>query len=240
MKNLSLLLLVAVAFASCKTEKEVAKPTTLNNSTDSISYALGINIGQTLKQQGVDSLNTDLLGIAIMQGLKNDTTAMMKNDVAVHYLQTYFMKKQQEKTAKNLEEGKKFLEETGKKPGVITTASGLEYEVLQEGTGASPKDGDNVQVNYSGSLINGNVFDNSQKHGGPVILNLGKVVPGWSEALKLMKEGSKYKIYIPSNLAWGTQGAGQDIPPNSVVIFEVELLKVNPPAPPAPDKTGGK
>ena len=125
-----------------------------------------------------------------------------------------------------LEKGKAFLAENGKKPGVKTTASGLEYEIITPGTGKSPKATDTVQVNYRGTLIDGTEFDSSYKRGEPIEFPLNRVIPGWTEGVQLMKEGSKYRFYIPSNLAYGSSGAGGVIGPDETLIFDIELLKV--------------
>lgn len=127
----------------------------------------------------------------------------------------------------NKAEGAAFLAENGKKEGVITTKSGLQYKVLTEGEGAAPSATDNVTVNYKGTTIDGNEFDSSYKRGTPATFPLNRVIPGWTEGLQLMKEGAKYQFYIPSDLAYGSRGAGRDIGPNSTLIFDVELIKVN-------------
>ena len=136
------------------------------------------------------------------------------------------MAKQQAEADASLAAGKAFLAENGKKPGVTTTASGLQYEVLQMGKGPKPVATDSVTVNYKGTLLNGKEFDSSYKHGQPATFSLQDVVPGWAEAVELMPVGSRFKVYIPSELGWGERGAGQDIPGNNVVVFELELLSI--------------
>lgn len=219
-------MLIAVAFIACDNKTAMKTPELLT-AEDSLSYALGINIGKSLQKQGVENLNTDVISVAIHQAFSDDTTAIFDNQEAVAFLNAYFQKKQMEVMEKKLEEGKKFLEENAKKPGVQVTASGLQYEVIKEGTGATPTDSDRVQVHYHGTLTDGTVFESSVESGQPVTFNVNEVVPGWTEGLKLMKEGAKYKLYIPSELGFGAMSGGP-IPPNSVVIFEIELLKVNP------------
>lgn len=123
--------------------------------------------------------------------------------------------------------GEKFLAENGKNPGIVTTASGLQYQVLQEGNGASPKATDEVTVHYKGTTIDGKEFDSSYSHGAPATFPLNRVIPGWTEGVQLMKEGAKYRFFIPSQLAYGERGAGSRIGPNSALIFDVELIKVN-------------
>jgi len=133
----------------------------------------------------------------------------------------------EKKAGPAIEEGRKFLAENGKKPGVITTASGLQYEVLTAGTGETPKLTDKVTTHYKGTLINGKQFDSSYDRGEPATFPVSGVIKGWTEALQLMKVGDKWKLYIPYDLAYGERGAGRDIPPYSTLIFEIELLKVN-------------
>lgn len=214
-------------FASCESTKKNTGNVTLANESDSVNYALGINVGESLKQLGVTEINEDILTTAINQAFAGDTTVIMNNEQAMQYLNVYFQKMQVKKSEKTLEEGKKFLEENGKKEGVITTASGLQYQVIQEGTGASPVDGEKVTVHYTGTLLDGTKFDSSLDKGQPLTYPINKFVPGWTEVLKLMKEGSKYKVWIPSELGYGSNG-NQRIPGNSVLVFDMELIKVLP------------
>jgi len=123
--------------------------------------------------------------------------------------------------------GEAFLAENGKKPGIVTTASGLQYQILQEGSGASPKANDEVTVHYKGTTIDGKEFDSSYSHGAPATFPLNRVIPGWTEGVQLMKEGAKYRFFIPANLAYGERGAGSRIGPHSALIFDIELIKVN-------------
>ncbi|MFN0274459.1 MAG: FKBP-type peptidyl-prolyl cis-trans isomerase [Chitinophagales bacterium] len=218
-----------VAFVSCEGAKKNTGSMTLTNEQDSVNYALGINVGESLKQLGVSEINEEILTMAINQAFAGDTTVLMDNEKAMQYLNVYFQKMQIEKSKKNLEEGKKFLEENGKKTGVITTASGLQYQVITEGTGASPVDGDKVTVHYTGTLIDGTKFDSSYDSGQPLTYPINNFVKGWTEVLKLMKEGSKYKVWISSELGYGQQG-NQRIPPNATLIFDMELIKVIPSA----------
>ncbi|MBC8047258.1 MAG: FKBP-type peptidyl-prolyl cis-trans isomerase [Fimbriimonadaceae bacterium] len=228
MKIKYFLLAITVIIVSCESSKKNASTTgALTNSNDSVSYALGINIGESLQKQGLTDLNTDLMIQAMKLAFADDTTALMDNESSLAYLNGYFQKMQLEKAKKSLDEGKKFLEDNKTKPGIITTASGLQYEVITEGTGATPVITDKVQVFYTGTLLDGS----------PIESNVGKPLPapypvkdymkGWTEALLLMKEGSKWKLYIPSELGYGQMGGGP-IPPNAAVIFEVELVKVVP------------
>ncbi|MBC8172915.1 MAG: FKBP-type peptidyl-prolyl cis-trans isomerase [Chitinophagales bacterium] len=221
-------IVIISVIASCESTKKANEGVKLTNATDSVSYALGINIGESLQQQGLDSLNTDLVSKAMEQAFANDTTVLMDNTKALAYLNSYFQRMQQEQVTKNLEKGKAYLAENGKKPGVITTPSGLQYEVVQEGTGVMPKDGDTVVVHYTGKLAaDGLVFDSSVEKGTPVTYPLNGFMKGFTEGLKLMKVGSKYKLTIPSDLGYGQMGGGS-IPPNSVLLFDLELLNVIP------------
>lgn len=192
---------------------------------DSLSYSLGIIVGQNIKNQGID--NVDAASLA--EGLSDILTGgSLKIDIpdANAMLNDYFKMKQMAQFEEIVAEGKKFLEENKQRPEVTTTASGLQYEVLTEGTGASPDISDRVTVHYHGSLLNGQVFDSSVERGTPATFGVGQLITGWTEALQLMKEGSKWRLYIPFDLAYGERGAGQDIPPYSTLVFDVELIKI--------------
>jgi FKBP-type peptidyl-prolyl cis-trans isomerase len=151
---------------------------------------------------------------------------MMTAEEAIPLLQAYAQKEQEMEARKNLEEGQAFLEENAGRSGVEVTESGLQYEVLKEGVGAKPTANDQVRVHYHGTLIDGTVFDSSVERGQPAVFGVGQVISGWTEALQLMPEGSKWKLFIPANLAYGERGAGSKIGPNSALIFEVELLEI--------------
>lgn len=212
---------------SCENTKKI-QDVKVENASDSLSYALGVNIGESMKQQKLTEVNTEIMAAAIQAVLNDDTTALiMRGDSALVVINKYMMKKRDEEAQKTKEEGIKFLEENGKKPGVTTTASGLQYEVLKSGTGISPIDNEQVTVHYTGKFIDGKVFDSSVERGQPATLPVNGFNRGFAEALKLMKEGDKWLIVIPSDLAYGPQGAGGVIPPNATLIFELELLKVN-------------
>jgi FKBP-type peptidyl-prolyl cis-trans isomerase FklB len=205
----------------------------LKDQKDKASYSIGYDIGSTFKKQNVE-INPDSLMAGIKDALSGKE-AMSKED-RDKTLAT-FQKELQEKQAattkaaaeKNAAEGEKFLAENKKKEGVKTTASGLQYKVLKEGTGESPKATDSVVTNYKGTLLDGTEFDSSYKRNEPATFPVNRVIPGWTEALQLMKPGSKYQLFIPSKLAYGERGAGKDIGPNSTLIFEVELLSIKVP-----------
>ncbi|MFL1684650.1 FKBP-type peptidyl-prolyl cis-trans isomerase [Coprobacter secundus] len=192
---------------------------------DKLSYALGLSMGNNFKSSGIQSLDIDDFanGVkAIYENIKPE----MSYDEAKQIINEFFTRMQQEMTEKNREIGEKFLVENKKRAGVITLPSGLQYEVITEGKGAKPKATDRVKCHYEGQLINGQVFDSSVKRGEPAVFGVNQVIPGWVEALQLMPVGSKWKLYIPSDLAYGEKGAGEAIAPNSTLIFEVELLDI--------------
>lgn len=192
---------------------------------DKLSYAWGIAMASQLKGMGVDHLDLDDYFKAV-KAVFEGTELEVKPEEAQKLINDYLVNLQEKATKLAREAGEKFLEENGKKEGVHTTASGLQYVVEKEGSGKSPKATDNVTVHYTGRLLNGKVFDSSVSRGEPATFPLNRVIPGWTEGLQLMKEGGKTTFFIPSELAYGAHGAGNDIPPHSTLIFEVELIKV--------------
>lgn len=213
-------------------EKKAAKPE-LKDLKDKVSYSIGLNIGQDFKRQDMD-IDADLLAKGIKDAVSGAQPLLTEEQIreTITTYQKEMVTKQEtkakESAAKNQKEGDAFLAENAKKPGVVTTPSGLQYKVVKEGTGAQPKPGDTVQVHYEGKLVDGTVFDSSLKRGEPAVFPVQGVIPGWTEALQLMKEGAKYQIVIPSKLAYGERGAGPVIGPHATLLFDVELLKVNP------------
>lgn len=203
----------------------------LKDLKDKISYGVGLNVGTNFKKQGQE-LNPDALLAGLKDGLSGKQPALSETEQreTMEAFSKQMEEKQKAAGEKNIAEGAKYLEENKKKSGVKTTASGLQYKVLKEGSGAQPKESDTVSVNYRGTLINGNEFDSSYKRGQPATFPVNGVIKGWTEALQLMKTGSKYQLFIPSALAYGERAAGPDIAPNSTLIFEVELLEVKPAA----------
>lgn len=201
---------------------------TLKTSKDSLSYAFGVSFGDYLKnvfkQQGIEDPNMDLVLKGLTETLKNQSTALDPNTCQM-YIQSYIQNERMKMAKIQLEAGEKFLAENKTKPGIQTTASGLQYEIIKEGTGAKPAATDQVKVHYHGTLTDGRVFDSSVQRGEPATFPVNGVIQGWVEALQLMPVGSKWKLFIPSGLAYGPQGTG-GIPPNSVLIFEVELLEI--------------
>ena len=200
---------------------------------DKLSYALGLNIGHQLKEMGLrDTLVASDYTTAIEDVLKGNAPKISIEE-ASSLLETFFSKleEQRQSAAKAAgeaakSEGERFLAENAKKPGVKVTASGLQYEVLQEGTGKAPKATDTVRCHYHGTVIDGTVFDSSYQRNQPADFGLNQVIAGWTEGVQLMKEGAKYRLYLPYNLAYGEHGAGNSIPPYAALIFDVELLKV--------------
>lgn len=221
-----------VATASFATSGLAAgKAPELKTEKDKVSYILGHQIGSNFKRGGVE-VNIDVFKAAIEEALagKNSSLSQEETQKIMTAFQTSMQSKMEAKNKeqgdKNTKEGKAFLADNGKKPGVKTLPSGLQYKVLKDGSGESPKATDTVKTHYKGTLINGTEFDSSYKRGEPAEFPVGGVIKGWTEALQLMKPGAKWQLFVPSELAYGAAGAGPDIGPNSTLIFEVELLSV--------------
>ncbi|MCX6154490.1 MAG: FKBP-type peptidyl-prolyl cis-trans isomerase [Candidatus Kapabacteria bacterium] len=231
------LILFVLATVASNAEKVVLK-----SSNDSLSYALGMSIGASLNQDSI-KLNVSIMAQAISDMFKSNTTALTQEGMReiIGNLQKEITEKRSQVRAAQgdaaKKKGEEFLTANKVKSGVKVTASGLQYKVNKSGTGATPKATDKVSVHYTGTLIDGTKFDSSVDRGQPIEFPVNGVIKGWTEALQLMKEGDKWTLYIPSGLAYGDQGAGGSIPPNSTLIFDVELLKVLPAdaAPAAPD-----
>ena len=224
MKNI-IFLSSLILFIACKTEK-TNKTANLITELDSVSYSLGVNIGENIKTQFED-INLDNFEAGIEDVLEKDVEAKISDNQAQAIIQSYFSKKQQKQSESVIEEGINFLRENGKREGVTTLASGLQYEVINDGTGPKPTIEDNVTTHYHGTLIDGTVFDSSVDRGEPASFPVGGVIKGWTEALQLMAVGSKWKLYVPYDLAYGERGAGPQIGPYSTLIFEVELISIN-------------
>lgn len=192
---------------------------------DKFSYAIGLGIGQNLLSMGAQAINVDNFAQAIKDVLEKNPTAISHAE-AREIVNKYFSELETKMNAANIEKGKKFLEDNQKNPNVKTLPSGLQYEVLKEGNGKKPSATDRVKCDYEGTLVDGTLFDSSIKRGEPAIFGVNQVIPGWVEALQLMTEGSKWRLYIPAELGYGAQGAGELIPPHSTLIFDVELIEV--------------
>lgn len=192
---------------------------------EKLSYALGMVIGHNLKGMGVKNLSQDDFGKAMNDVLTNQTTSLTDQE-AQKIVGDFLQKQQEEATREIREEGERFLAENAKKEGVVVLPSGLQYTVLTEGTGAQPKATDRVKCHYEGTLTNGQVFDSSYRRGEPAVFPLNGVIAGWTEGVQFMKEGAKYRFFIPYNLAYGERGAGQAIPPYAALVFDVELISI--------------
>ncbi len=197
----------------------------LKNNMDTVGYSLGVLFAQNFKNGGKLDIDANAMAKGFQDALAG--TEAIKMEQANMIFSQFMAEQNKGKFAAVVEKGKKFLEENGKRPTVKTTASGLQYEVIVEGTGKMPKATDNVTTHYHGTLLDGKVFDSSVQRGQPIDFPCNGVIQGWQEALQLMKEGSKYKLYVPYNLAYGERGAGGSIGPYETLIFEVELIKVN-------------
>jgi len=212
--------------ATTQPVKKAAFPTEKEN----VSYALGVQIGNMLKQTG-EEIDLKVFTQALEDVMKGKPLAMQQDELMQvlgdfqNKMRAKATKEMEDLASKNKAEGEAFLKENAKKAGVKTTASGLQYKVIKEGTGKTPKATDTVKVNYVGKFIDGNEFDSSYKRGEPAEFAADQVIKGWTEALTMMKEGSKYELFIPSNLAYGEGGRGP-IPPNATLVFEVELLNI--------------
>ena len=190
-----------------------------------VSYALGLSIGNNFQNSGINDLQIE----DFVKGLKDilgGQTPEISYDEAKQVINDYFMKLQKEKFEINKKAGEEFLNINKGKAGVVTLPSGLQYQVLQKGEGPKPTASDKVKCHYHGTLINGTVFDSSVQRGEPAVFGVSQVIPGWVEALQLMPVGSKWRLFIPSDLAYGEHGAGEAIEPNSALVFDVELLDI--------------
>ena len=209
----------------------VAKPAASNfkNATDSFSYALGMNVANNLKQQGIEQITYAVMQKAMEDVFKKRPVSLSEQQ-ANSCIQQRLQANAAQKTNGEKAKSTAFLAENKKHTGVITTASGLQYEILKKGdaTSATPKLTDTVVANYAGTLIDGKEFDNSYKRGEPLTIPVGGVIKGWTEVLQLMHIGDKVKVYIPSELGYGERGAGADIPGGAALIFEMELLAIKP------------
>lgn len=222
-------LVLTVGAAGCQNSGTKGEPK-LTNKNDSVSYALGVLIGENNKQQmksapGGDQFNKDILVAAFQKAFKGDSV-QIKAEKANGIIQAFFAEVSAAEGSKTLQAGEEFLAANKTKSGVVTLPSGLQYEIIKVGTGAKPTTEDQVKCHYHGTTIDGKVFDSSVDRGEPAVFPVGGVIPGWTEALQLMPVGSKWKLYIPGALAYGERSPSADIKPNSVLIFEVELLEI--------------
>jgi len=192
---------------------------------EKVSYALGLSLGNNLLSSGINSLDYAKLAKGIQDVLEQNQPEMSYQD-AQSVINDFFQSVQEKISQKAIQEGKAFLEKNAQRPEVVTLESGLQYEVITKGDGVVPTASDEVKVHYHGTLIDGTVFDSSVSRGEPAVFGVTQVISGWVEALQLMPVGSKWKLYIPSDLAYGARGAGQHIAPHTSLVFEVELIEI--------------
>ena len=219
------------AMVALATPVFAAEPGVPTSKEDKISYSIGVDIGTSMKRQGLE-LNADQMAAGLKDSLSGGKTKLSADEVKkilTDYQQELQAKAQEHEqmlAEKNKKDGEAFLAENKKKPGVKTLPSGLQYKVITDGKGPIPKASDTVTTNYKGTLIDGTEFDSSYKRGEPATFPVSGVIKGWTEALQLMKVGSKWELYVPADLAYGPRGAGQVIGPNSTLVFEVELVSI--------------
>ena len=218
-KHIAFFLAISINLTSMNAQK-------LKTEIDSVSYCIGVNIGENLKKQFSDIDIKDFVN-GINDVLEKKSEPKISDAKAQIILQEYFTKQQEMKTKLAKEEGANFLAENAKKEGVISLESGLQYEILKQGSGAKPTINDNVSTHYHGTLIDGTIFDSSVDRGQPATFPVSGVIKGWTEALQLMSVGSKWRLYVPYDLAYGERGAGANIGPFTTLIFEVELISIN-------------
>ncbi|KOH45789.1 FKBP-type peptidyl-prolyl cis-trans isomerase [Sunxiuqinia dokdonensis] len=227
-KSILFALAAVVVLAACQPQGS-SRNENLETAADSASYAIGVLVGDQNKQQlessGAKDFNMEVLVTAFEKQLNGEETKMTIEDART-YIQSYFQKMAEAEGVNNRTEGEAFLASNKEKDGIVVTESGLQYEILEVGDGPKPTADQQVKVHYTGTLLDGTVFDSSVERGEPATFGVSQVIPGWTEALQLMPEGSKWKVYIPGDLAYGERGAGADIGPNATLIFEVELLEV--------------
>ncbi len=216
--------------AGCDQQQRSAPQANLDTKLDSVSYALGYQNGTFLGREGIEELEMNNYNAGIQAGLSSEDGLMTQEQVMA-VTNSYLQELQQKKGEENIAAGENFLKENLEKEGVQETESGLQYKVIEEGTGPSPTAQSTVRVHYEGTLIDGEVFDSSYERGQPAEFPLNRVIPGWTEGVQLMKEGATYEFYIPSELAYGSRAPqGSPIGPNETLIFKVELLEVKAPA----------
>ena len=216
---------VMSADAQRKSKNNKQEVNAMETELDTVSYSLGVSIGANIKSQGMDSINVDAFAKAMKDSYADNTVISV--DDANKHLQEYFQGLQEKQVSKARQGGIDFLAANAKKDGITRLASGLQYEVLVEGNGAKPSATSKVTTHYHGTTIDGKVFDSSVDRGQPAQFGVNQVIAGWTEALQLMATGSKWRLFIPSDLAYGERGAGADIPPHAALVFEVELISID-------------
>ena len=226
LKVLQLVIVSAIlVFAACNNAgTNVAKDVKLTSELDSISYLIGVDIASNVKRAGIEEIDINAFAVGFAQVINGDSTQISAADAQTK-VRAYIRKTQELKAENSLKENTAFLEENKKKEGITTTASGLQYKIIKKGDGDIPISTDKVKVHYKGTLINGDVFDSSYDRNEPAVFPVTGVIKGWQEALQLMPVGSKWTVYIPSEIAYGKRAQGK-ITPNSTLIFEMELLEI--------------
>lgn len=225
----AVMMLIAAMMVACQSSTN--GPASLKTSKDTLSYSLGLQMGENFKL-GADEIDMDAFMKGFRDGMDDKENLLDKtqmNESVSKFQQTMrvkFNENQKKLAEENLSKGEAFLAENKNKEGVVTLPSGLQYKVIQAGSGPSPKATDQVTVHYRGKLLDGTQFDSSFDRGQPATFGVNQVIKGWTEALQLMQPGAKWELYIPAELAYGSRGAGHAIPPNSTLVFEVELLEI--------------
>jgi len=227
----SVLLITCVCFvmsadAQRKKSNKTKEVNVMETELDTVSYSLGVSISANIKAQGMDSISVDAFAKALKDSYEGDSTTISVDEANKH-LQDYFGSLQAKKVSEAKKGGIDFLAANAKKEGITTLSSGLQYEVIIEGNGAKPSATSKVTTHYHGTTIDGKVFDSSVDRGQPAQFGVNQVIAGWTEALQLMATGSKWRLFIPSDLAYGERGAGADIPPHAALVFEVELISID-------------
>ncbi len=231
-KILFIIFIISITTAQAQVKKTALKKTVstttalvFKNSEDSFSYAIGVEGASYYKSKGAASVNSAMIKKAF-DDVYAKKTLLLSPEQCSQTIQTKLMANMNSNNSVVKEEGKKFLAENKKRPGVVELPNGLQYEIIKQGTGEKPKATDTVKAHYAGSLINGEEFDNSYKRGQPLVIPVGGVIQGWVQALQLMPVGSKWKLFIPSDLGYGDRGAGGAIPGGATLIFEIELIEI--------------
>lgn len=199
----------------------------ISNSNDSLSYALGYILANSIIKEGISDYDPTIIGRAFLDAKQNKSPLLNKEE-AQNFLQDYFSAQEEEVKNKQLAKEKEFMDKNAKEPGVVTLESGLQYKIIKQGEGKMPTDTDEVKIHYEGKLIDGSVFDSSYDNEEPTAIAMSYLIPGMVEGLKLMKEGSEYVFYIPAELGYGSYDGGETLPPYSTLIFDVELVSVDP------------
>ena len=227
MKKIIILITVIVITNACKNNKNDANTQlNLNSEIDSVSYALGVNIGESIQQMQLNDLDFEMVKNGMTDAIDPEKLALIDGQNAQSILQNYFTKQQAKAGEGSIQEGQKFLTENSQREGVVSLESGLQYEIITSSEGAKPTLNDQVTTHYHGTLLDGTVFDSSVERGQPASFGVTQVIKGWTEALQLMSVGSKWKLYIPYDLAYGERGSGP-IPAYATLIFEIELISIN-------------